>query len=68
MGRVELVEPTIERRHSLSTIEFIRDGALGQRRHVQPRPARLVVEVVRETDVPASHTQIIHTGGADGQT
>ena len=61
MGCVEFVEPAVERRHALSPIELVGDSALCQRRHVQPSGAGLLVEVVREADVPAGDTHILHT-------
>lgn len=61
MGGVELVEPRVDRRHPLSPIELVSHSPLCQCRHVQLRAAGLLVEIVRKTDVPAGHTQRIHT-------
>lgn len=61
MDRVELVKPRVECRHPLSPIEFVGHGPLCQRGHVQSCDARLFVKVIRKADVPASHTQMIHT-------
>jgi hypothetical protein len=58
---VEFVEPGIEASHSLPAIQLGDDRTLGESRHVQPGTPRLLVQVVRETDVSAGHTQRIHT-------
>lgn len=60
---VEVIEPGVEPRHAPTPIELGFHGLPGERRHVQPRSARLLVEVVGQTDVPPSHTQRIHTWG-----
>lgn len=62
MDGVEIVEQRVKRRHSLTSIELVGHGALGERRHVQSCASSLLVEVVGEADVPACHTHRIHTG------
>lgn len=61
MRRVEFVEPRIQLGHPVLAVELVRHCPLRQSGDVQPGAARLLVEVVRETDVPAGHTQRIHT-------
>jgi hypothetical protein len=61
VGRVELVEPGVERSHPLTTVEFVGHGALCQGGDVQLGATGLVVEIVGKADVPACHTQRIHT-------
>ena len=58
---IELIEPDVEARHPLLAIELVGDGTLRKSRDVQPRSARLLVEVVGQADVPPGHTQRIHT-------
>lgn len=68
MDRVEVVEPRVERRHALTSVELVSHSALRERRHVQPRGAGLFVEVVGEADVPAGHTQRIHIAVVTART
>lgn len=64
MLSVEFVEPGIKASHPLQTIELSGNGPLGESGDVQPGAPSLLVEVVRETDVPAGHTHKIHTDSA----
>jgi hypothetical protein len=62
---VQLVEPSIQGCHPLSAVELGGDGTLCERRDVELGASGLFVELVRKADVPASHTQRIHTPGKD---
>lgn len=61
MQSVELIKPSVESRHPLPPIQLGGHSPLSQCRHVQPRAAGLLVEVVGEADVAARHTHILHT-------
>lgn len=59
MFGIELVEPSVQLTHPGPALELLGYCTLGESRHVQARPARVLVEVVRQADVPASHTHTL---------